>query len=374
MISYKLNTKQIQKLKAIHVLFVEENIHLNKFSEEKKAFIKKQSLISNIGASTRIENAILTNIEIDWVNTILSRSDSDTYETKEAYIKDKLTKDKQRSLEEVVGYRDAINIIYDFENKNNLLRESDIKGLHRELLKFHSKASHYSGNYKTQKNNVVEINGITGKQKNVLTTADPGVITDTSMSDLVGWFNKSVKEEAWIIPVAVEFIFRFLAIHPFQDGNGRLSRLLFQHILIHSEDDYIANLIPYVAVDRNIEIKRAQYYQQLRKCSKGVFSPDPIKYHYHYFLDYMLSILEESIQNLNYYSEKYENYFTLSETDKKVYTCFKEEPEKNLQTKDIIEATQIPRRTIIYALNKLVKKNFLQILGKGRAVKYKLVF
>ncbi len=374
MISFELNTNQVQKLKTIHALFVEENLNLSSFSEEKKAFIKKQSLISNIGASTRIENAVLTNIEIDWLDTVLSVSESDTYETKEDFIKAKLTKDKQRSIEEVAGYRDAINIVYDTSEKDNSLRESDIKGLHRELMKFYSEASHHSGNYKTQKNNVVERNGLTGEQKNVLTTADPGVMTNTSMSDLVTWFNKSVTEEAWIIPVAVEFIFRFLAIHPFQDGNGRLSRLLFQHILISSEDDHISNLIPYVAVDRNIEIKRSQYYQQLRKCSEGVFGPDSTEYQYHYFLDYMLEILVESIQNLKHYSEKYENYFTLNETDIKVYTCFKEEPERNLQTKEIIEATDLPRRTIVYALNKLVEKQFLQVIGKGRAVKYKLVF
>ena len=244
----------------------------------------------------------------------------------------------------------------------------------RELMKFYSKASHYSGNYKTQMNNVVEINGITGKQKNVLTTADPGVITHTSMSGLVSWFNKTVGEEAWIIPVAVEFIFRFLAIHPFQDGNGRLSRLLFQQILINSEDDHISKLIPYVAIDRNIEINRSQYYHQLRKCSDGMFNPDSTTYQYHYFLDYMLEVLTGSIQNLNYYSEKYDNYFSLNETDIKVYTCFKEEPERNLQTKDIVEATGLPRRTIIYALNKLIEKQFLQMMGSGPSVKYKLVF
>ena len=152
MISFKLNTRQVQKLKTIHALFVEANIALNNFSEEKKAFIKKQSLISNIGASTRIENAVLTNIEIDWVDTVLSVSDAETYEKNEDYIKDKLSKDKQRSIEEVAGYRDAINIVYDVFDKSNVLRESGIKGLHRELMKFYSKASHYSGNYKTQMN------------------------------------------------------------------------------------------------------------------------------------------------------------------------------------------------------------------------------
>jgi hypothetical protein len=99
---------------------------LDSFSAEKKSFIKRYSIISNIGASTRIENAILTNVEIDWVDTELSKEADITFAEKEDYIKNKLSKDKERSIEEVADYRDALRIVYDSYKDFTVLRESDI--------------------------------------------------------------------------------------------------------------------------------------------------------------------------------------------------------------------------------------------------------
>ncbi|MFX0141608.1 MAG: Fic family protein, partial [Candidatus Hodarchaeota archaeon] len=370
MLSYSINVDQIKKLKKIHQMFTLQWENLDSFSAEKKSFIKRHSIISNIGASTRIENAVLTNVEIDWVDTELSKEGDTTFTEKEEYIKNKLSKDKERSIEEVAGYRDALKIVYDSYKDFTVLKESDIKGLHRELMQYYSNGDHHSGNYKTQINSVVEINSITGKKRNVMVTADPGIITQTSMADLVRWYNETINREAWVLPVSVEFVFRFLAIHPFQDGNGRLSRLLFQLILMNSEDEYFSNLIPYIALDRDIEKTRSEYYLVLRKCSGGLFSIDPTKYNYNYFLNYMIKVITNSFDNILFYSQKFEDYNSLSETDIKIYECFKEKPERNLQTKDIVSEIAIPRRTVIYSLNKLVDKKFLQVIGKGAGVRY----
>ena len=110
----------------------------------------------------------------------------------------------------MAGYRDAFMIGYELSKEENPLRESDIKGLHRELLKYYSDADYHSGDYKTQMNNVVEVNSVTGTRKDVLKTADPGAITASAMDELVRWFTSAVESEVWILPIIVEFTFRFL--------------------------------------------------------------------------------------------------------------------------------------------------------------------
>jgi Fic family protein len=347
---------------------------LNSFAGPKKAYIRKSSLISNIGASTRIENAILTDMEIDWIDTEISSQDKSNYKKKERIIKNKLSKDKERSIEEVAGYREALQIIDISARELFPLREADIKGLHRELMKYYSGAGHHLGNYKTQVNSVVETNNATGIKRMLLQTADPGLATQTSMHDLVQWFNKTVQEDPWCLPSAVEFIFRFLAIHPFQDGNGRLSRLLFQMLLMQADDRYFSEVIPYIALDRAIEKTRTQYYLVLQKCADGKFDPDPRKYEYIHLLDYMIRKIRESLSHIDHYAKKYDQLQGLTETDLNILHCFKDLPEQYLQTKDLLAMLKIPRRTIGYSLNKLLTSEFIQAIGRGPGVKYKIVF
>ena len=105
-----------------------------------------------------------------------------------------------------------------------------------------------------------------------------------------------------------------------------------------------------------------------------MFNSDPTQYNIAYFLEFMQGVMADSLDNMGYYSTKFDNYKSLSNTDMIIYHCFKESPEKNLQTKEIVIQTTFPRRTVIYSLNKLVDKGFLQVLGKGAGVRYKLIF
>jgi len=242
------------------------------------------------------------------------------------------------------------------------------------MLQYYSKADYYLGEFKKQPNSVIEIEANSGKQNVVLKTADPGIVTETSMDDLVTWYNETIDTNPWPLAVAVEFVFRFLAIHPFQDGNGRLSRLLFQLALMTAKDTFYTIVIPYIALDRAIEQSRSKYYTVLRKCSNGVFQSDPGKYDYNHFLDYMIESLTTSLSNLDYYDQKYEKFISLSDNSAKVLKCFKGEPEHILKTKQLIEKTGIPRRTAIYSLNVLKDKGFIQQMGSGAGSRYKLVF
>jgi Fic family protein len=374
MLSYSLFDNQIKELKFLHVKAQSYFDKIQLFSEEELTYLKKQSLISNIGASTRIENALLTDAEIDWIDTEISTTDRNQYYEVETIIKNKLSKDKERSVEEVAGCREAMQIVLSDYNQFDPLKISDIKGLHRELLKYYPQANYYLGNYKTQTNSVVEKNSITGKIKRVLKTADPGIETETSMEQLIHWYNQNNKADIWTIPTAVEFVFRFLAVHPFQDGNGRLSRLLFQLILLNSADEYFAKLIPVIALDRELEKTRPRYYKVLRNCSQGMFQVDSTLYKYSQLLDYFIEMISASFHNIDVYSKKYNAYRKFSRNDLAVLGCFKNLPEQYLQTKDLIEILQSPRRTIIFSLNKLVEAGFIQKKGSGSSIRYKITF
>ena len=176
----------------------------------------------------------------------------------------------------------------------------------------------------------------TGEKTIVLKTADPGIQTQTNMAELIKWYNLAMEESVWVLPIAVEFIFRFLAIHPFQDGNGRLSRLLFHLVLLNERETY-SNIIPLIAIDRQIERTRTQYYSVLRQVSEGQFNINPNKYNYIPFLRYMISMMRESLKNIDFYSGKYEKLNGLSQTNLRILNLFKDRPEETLQTHIIVK-------------------------------------
>ncbi|MBW1848709.1 MAG: Fic family protein [Deltaproteobacteria bacterium] len=373
-ISYKLKLEQEKKLKSLLSDFEKTAFVLSEFSEEKITYIKQCSFISNIGASTRIENAVLTDVEIDWIDTEIRKDDRENFAVEEKFIKNKLSADKERSIEEVAGYRGCLKLINDQYKDFVPLRKIDVKAFHKEILKYYSRADYHLGDYKKHTNKVIEKDYLTGREVVVLDPAPPGIFTEDSMKELIDWYNGALNNEVWPVAVAVELVLRFLAIHPFQDGNGRISRLLFQLILICSEDKCFNKVMPYVGLDRCIEQTRSQYYKVLKKSTDGKFKRDPKKYKYNYFFDYMIDILRNSLDNFDYYVKKYENYITLSNTSLEILKCFKNEPEVNLQTKDIVKKLGIPRRTVIYSLNSLSDKGFIQRLGQGRALRYKITF
>lgn len=113
---------------------------------------------------------------------------------------------------------------------------------------------------KATPNRVVSVNHATGEQQTVLEPAPPGTITETAMSDLLHWYNTTIRDHPWPLLVATEFICRFLAIHPFQDRNGRLGRAPFLLSLMHGDDAVLSRVIHYVSIDRQIERHRAIYY------------------------------------------------------------------------------------------------------------------
>ena len=375
MLSFTPGSRIEKQLKTLQGLLVETYQSLETATTEEKDFLKKCALISNVGATTRIENAVLTDVEIEWVDTILSKDGKTTaYQEKKDFIIDKLSKSRERSIEEVIGSRSVLATIYLQAEEFKPLTQTIVRGLHRELLIHYPPAEHFAGTYKTVTNKVISRNNETGEERTVLEPTDPGVMTETAMRELVDWYNKTIDTYHWPILVAIEFTFRFLAIHPFQDGNGRLGRDLFLLILLQSGDKYLEEIASYIAIDRKIEQNKSQYYTVLHQCSDGKFRPDAELYKFDIVVFFFLKVFEAAIADIDIYRKKYENLQLLSESAVKVLECFKSNPGKKLKVADIEKTTELPRRTIQFALKTLTEKTFLQRLGKAAGSRYQLTF
>jgi len=375
MLSFTPSQKIENRLKILQGLLAETYKDLEALSPDETRYIHRCAFISNIGASTRIENAVLTDQEIEWVDTTLNNHGNATaFEEKKSFILDKLSKDRERSVEEVVGCRQVLTTVYLQADELFPLSEVTIRGLHHDLLRYYPKASSYAGGYKTAPNRVVSINHETGEERVVLEPSPPGIITATAMAELTNWYNTAIQDYPWPILVATEFVFRFLAIHPFQDGNGRLGRALFILALFHSGDKYLTSITPNLAIDRHIEQNHTLYYSILHQCSEGKFKADHTQYKLEPLAWFFINILESSLADIEIYRKRYNNLQKLSESASTVLNCFRSSPEKRLKVADIVEKTGLPRRTIQYALKTLTKQELLQILGRGAGSRYQLVF
>lgn len=375
MLSITLTDQVKILIKKLDNKLTEFHSEIKLIEQEELDAIKRYAKISTLGASTRIENAQLTNPEIEWIDTILTADGHvSAFQKNKSLINKKLSKDKERSIEEVAGCREMLLLITDNADEMSPLTETNLRSLHHALMKPYFKDSPYSGNYKIQSNSVVETNKATGDAREVFKTADAGVVTKMAMQALVEWYNQSIPTELFSFGVVCEFVYRFLAIHPFQDGNGRLGRGIFLLGLTHSNNIALQNLATYCSLDRQIERHKQEYYTVLNACSDGKFSEDPKNYHMEYFLKFMLKMAVSAIDDIAIYREKYKASNQLSESATKILNLFKEYPEIKLTTQKIEEITRLARRTISYSLNLLTEKKLIQKYGSASTTRYQITF
>ncbi|MBS1578282.1 MAG: Fic family protein [Bacteroidetes bacterium] len=202
--------------------------------------LRKVATIESIGSSTRIEGAVLNDNEVQkLINNI------------------KVTEFKSRDEEEVFGYYEALDII--LNNAVSIqLSESYIKQLHTVLLKYSSKDQRHKGVYKNLPNSVVA-NYPDGNQRTIFNTTPPH-LTQKEMQEMIDWVNQSLNESTvHLLLVIGLFVYEFLSIHPFQDGNGRLSRLLTTLLLLKSGYEFAQ----YISFEHIIEQRKKEYYQAL---------------------------------------------------------------------------------------------------------------
>ncbi|MCP4682827.1 MAG: Fic family protein [Desulfobacterales bacterium] len=375
MLSFKINDVRVKELRELAQNTARKHQIVLSMDREELDYIQRNTQISAIGASTRIENAILTDAEVDWLDTILAKDARTTaYLDRREFIQDKLSRDKERSIDEVSGCRAMLHLITTQANDFFPLSETIVRAFHNELLQYYVPSLHYRGRYKTSPNSVIRRNKATGEETSVLETSPPGIITESAMRDLIIWYNDTLPSNPWTVAVATEFVFRFLAMHPFQDGNGRLGRGLFLLALLQSPDESLCVMTPFIPIDRHIEKQREDYYITLRRCSGGKFNADPIAYEYDHFLGFMLKTISRSLDDFEFYRERYRALHELPPTAVEVLNCFKERPELRLQRRIVIENTGLPRTTVTDALRILKEQGFIQRLGRGSGIRYQLIF
>ena len=374
-ISFKLENQTHSVLRDLSQKMAQAVLTLNGLDQKEKEFIQRSVRISTIGSSTRIENAVLTDIEIDWLDTVVaSDAKATAYADQRQKIHNKLSKDKERSIDEVAGCRSMLQVIYQQSKELFPLTETTIRGLHSYLMEFYKPAQHYAGKYKVVPNTVVQRELHSKEETSVLVTSAPGPITESAMQELVKWYNQALPEHPWTIAVATEFVFRFLAIHPFQDGNGRLGRGLYLMALLQSKDAIISQLAPCLNIDRQIEKRREEYYLVLRQCSGGKFYQDPRKYKYAPFLNFMIKVINHAVDDFMYYREQFTKISNLNFSSLKVLECFKDKAEMRLTAGQLTETAGLPRRTVNDCLVELLEAGFILQLGKGKGTYYQLVF
>jgi Fic family protein len=213
-------------------------------SPDRLGALRKVATIESIGSSTRIEGAKLSDAKVE---ELLSRAIS---------IKSFKTRDEQ----EVAGYAEAMDLVFE-AYADMRLTENHIRQLHQTLLRHSDKDERHRGSYKRLSNNVVALDA-DGREVGVVFETTSPFDTPREMEALVAWTRKTLDEEALhpLLIVAV-FIVTFLAIHPFQDGNGRLSRVLTTLLLLRAGYAYV----PYASLERVIEENKDLYYKALRR-------------------------------------------------------------------------------------------------------------
>lgn len=227
---------------------------LKTLSPDRLSALRKVATIESIGSSTRIEGAKLSDAEIE---DLLSRAIS---------IESFKTRDEQ----EVAGYAEAMDLVFE-AYADMRLTENHIRQLHQTLLRHSDKDARHRGGYKTLSNNLVALDAEGRVVGTVFETSSP-FDTPREMEALVAWTRKALEEDSLHpLLIAAVFVVTFLAIHPFQDGNGRLSRVLTTLLLLRAGYAYV----PYASLERVIEENKDLYYKALRRTQTTLMSETP---------------------------------------------------------------------------------------------------
>ena len=300
--------------------------------------LKSIATIRSVGASTRIEGSKLSNQEVE---TLLNNVD--------------ISKIEDRDSQEVVGYFNVLDEIS--ESFSNIkINERNIKGLHNILLKISKKDEWHKGDYK-QHTNAVEATFPDGTRQLIFKTTEPGYATENAMEALIEWFQKE-SEVHPLVKIAA-FVYDFVSIHPFQDGNGRLSRLLTTLLLMKS--GYL--WIQYVSFEHEIENNKKNYYRVLRSCQAQRPNED-ISEWIEFFLESLVSVQRKLELKLTLHNVESK----LAPREKTILTFINENP--GCKSGVIAKKLEIPNPTVKRILTALVNLNLIEKFGKGAGTNY----
>ncbi len=300
--------------------------------------LKSIATVKSVGASTRIEGSAMSDDEVAVLIEKLS-----------------IAKLEDRDSQEVAGYFSVLDIISE-SWKDMEISEGTIKTLHNILLKYSDKDEWHKGQYK-QHSNVVEATNPDGTKQIIFQTTAPGLETETAMAGLIDWYHKDQQTHA-LVKCAL-FCYDFVSIHPFQDGNGRLSRLLATLLLLKHQYKWIQ----YVSFEHEIENKKGEYYRVLMECQHQRPGEEVSAWVF-FFLQSLRTISDLLFTKLNTQA----NPTPLSPRDSSIYLFIENHP--GCQSGAIAVKLNIPQSTVKKILNKMVSNKMILQHGSGRGINY----
>jgi Fic family protein len=319
---------------------------LGTLAPDRLAALRRVATIESIGSSTRIEGSKLSNRE---VGRLLSSLEIKLFNT--------------RDEQEVAGYAEVMDQV--FSSWQDIpFTENHIKQLHQMLLRYSEKDTRHRGNYKTHSNSVAAFDENGTQIGIVFQTATP---FDTSrlMTELVTWVNQA-REAGQLHPLLIIAIciVVFLEIHPFQDGNGRLSRVLTTLLLLQAGYAYV----PYSSLESVVEQSKEAYYLALRQTQGTIRTEAP---DWQPWLAFFLRSLTEQVSRLEKKVEREKIVLaSLPELSLQIVEFAREHGRVTMS--EIIKLTGASRNTLKQHFRALVERGTLSQHGSGRGVWYDL--
>lgn len=317
---------------------------LGQLAPEQLSSLKKIATIESIGSSTRIEGSKLTDKE---VASLLSNLEKQKFET--------------RDEQEVAGYSAVMNLIFQ-SHADIVLSENYIQQLHSVLLQHSEKDYWHKGNYKKSPNHVEAFDAQGKSLGIVFETASP-FKTPIRMRDLVEWAGQAYSEKK-LHPLLITAIVvvEFLAIHPFQDGNGRLSHLLTTYLLLREGYHYV----PYSSLEAVVEQSKEAYYLALRQTQGTLKTETP---DWQPWILFFLRALKHQKKRLEAKVEQ-ENILFMQLPDLSLKILQLVQSRGRATISDIVTITNANRNTVKKHLETLVETNRLKKNGVGKGTWY----
>ncbi|MDR1333391.1 MAG: Fic family protein [Holosporales bacterium] len=306
--------------------------------------LTESAIITSTGSSNRIEGNRLSDEEV-----------------KSIYRNINIKKFKTRDEQEIAGYIETLQFVFDSYEEISV-SESNVLWLHKGMLKYCEKDKCHRGNYKIGPNRV-EARNHSGNVVGIVFDPTPPHLVRKEMSELIDWYNGTMGLKHPLI-VTANFIFEYLAIHPFQDGNGRTSRLLSNLMLLRS-GYFFTKLASHEQV---IEANKAEYYKVLNH-TQTTWKTD-----HEDLSEWILFFLEVvKIQSQKVIEVMTQDNFErlLSEKQLVVWNYILRLHGAEFSRKDVISGTGITAITVESIIKKFLNMNKLTRLGQGRATRYK---
>ena len=339
-------TEKWEKLLTPKIVAMLTQIH--EYKGEQALFIEaKADVLTKLVEIAKIQSTESSN-KIEGIFTTDARL--------KALVMDK-TRPKTRNEREIAGYRDVLNTIHD-SYEYIPPKPSTILQLHRDLYKFGS--YDVGGKYKSA-DNIIEEEDEQGN-KFVRFKPVPAWETPENINSLFEAFNEQMdKGQADPLILIPMFILDFLCIHPFSDGNGRMSRLLTLLLLYRS--GYIVG--KYISIEKMIEVSKDSYYECLQASS--------YKWHenendYEPFVKYMLGVILAAYRE---FSSRVEVLITSGiSKPERIREIIKGNLGTITKTEIMNRCPDISQTTVQRALADMLKTGEIIKIGGGRFTKY----